>query len=51
MTEWWGERGCDCVRDLQGLLWLMVMLVQLELELEGVGGGRRNLRVQAEGLI
>lgn len=32
VTEWWGHVA---VRDLQGLLWLMVMLLQLELELEG----------------
>lgn len=41
VTEWWGERGCDC----QGPAGIAVVdgdtLVQLELELEGweEGGG------------
>lgn len=34
VPKWWGERGCDC-QGLQGLLWLMVVLVQLQSELEG----------------
>lgn len=34
VTEWWGERGCVC-QGLQGLLCLILMLLQLELELQG----------------
>lgn len=34
VPAWWGERGCVC-QALQGLLCLVLLLLQLHLELQG----------------